>query len=88
MFISLTCFVNIHICMYHVFTFTFTDHVIYIIKTNCNIRMCVCYYFRWVTVTTNMIDRKRRDKFRGERAEANYRGAERTVRPRDDWPER
>lgn len=33
-------------------------------------------------------DRKRRDKFRGERAEANYRGAERTVRPRDDWPER
>lgn len=33
-------------------------------------------------------DRKRRDKFRGERAEANYRGAERAVRPRDDWQER
>lgn len=33
-------------------------------------------------------DRKRRDKFRGERAEANYRGAERTVRPRDDWSDR
>lgn len=33
-------------------------------------------------------DRKRRDKFRGERAEASYRGAERPVRPRDDWPER
>lgn len=33
-------------------------------------------------------DRKRRDKFRGERAEATYRGAERAVRPRDDWSER
>lgn len=33
-------------------------------------------------------DRKRRDKFRGERAEASYRGAERSVRPRDDWQER
>ncbi|XP_076272274.1 arsenic resistance protein 2 isoform X3 [Rhynchophorus ferrugineus] len=33
-------------------------------------------------------DRKRRDKFRGERAEASYRGAERVARPRDDWPER
>ncbi|KAF5287303.1 hypothetical protein FQR65_LT02176 [Abscondita terminalis] len=33
-------------------------------------------------------DRKRRDKFRGERAEATYRSAERSVRPRDDWQER
>ncbi|XP_019877374.2 serrate RNA effector molecule homolog isoform X2 [Aethina tumida] len=33
-------------------------------------------------------DRKRRDKFRGERAEASYRGAERVSRPRDDWSER
>ncbi|XP_008191062.1 serrate RNA effector molecule homolog isoform X3 [Tribolium castaneum] len=33
-------------------------------------------------------DRKRRDKFRGERAEATYRGAERVARPRDDWAER
>ncbi|XP_022920645.1 serrate RNA effector molecule homolog isoform X2 [Onthophagus taurus] len=33
-------------------------------------------------------DRKRRDKFRGERGEASYRGTERTVRPRDDWQER
>ncbi|XP_030760727.1 serrate RNA effector molecule homolog isoform X2 [Sitophilus oryzae] len=33
-------------------------------------------------------DRKRRDKFRGERAEASYRGAERVARPRDDWTER
>ncbi|XP_044270932.1 serrate RNA effector molecule homolog isoform X2 [Tribolium madens] len=33
-------------------------------------------------------DRKRRDKFRGERAEATYRGAERVARPRDDWSER
>lgn len=33
-------------------------------------------------------DRKRRDKFRGERAEASYRGAERTVRSRDEWSER
>ncbi|KAK9727699.1 SERRATE/Ars2, N-terminal domain [Popillia japonica] len=33
-------------------------------------------------------DRKRRDKFRGERAEASYRSTERAVRPRDDWQER
>lgn len=33
-------------------------------------------------------DRKRRDKFRGERAEASYRGAERVARPRDEWSER
>ncbi|XP_031357420.1 serrate RNA effector molecule homolog isoform X1 [Photinus pyralis] len=33
-------------------------------------------------------DRKRRDKFRGERSEATYRSAERSVRPRDDWQER
>lgn len=33
-------------------------------------------------------DRKRRDKFRGERAEGNYRGTERSVRPRDEWSER
>uniref|UniRef100_A0AAR5PMN5 Serrate RNA effector molecule homolog n=1 Tax=Dendroctonus ponderosae TaxID=77166 RepID=A0AAR5PMN5_DENPD len=33
-------------------------------------------------------DRKRRDKFRGERAEANYRGTDRAARPRDEWPER
>ncbi|XP_045463642.1 serrate RNA effector molecule homolog isoform X2 [Harmonia axyridis] len=33
-------------------------------------------------------DRKRRDKFRGERAEVSYRGAERVSRPRDDWSER
>lgn len=33
-------------------------------------------------------DRKRRDKFRGERAEASYRGAERPIRPRDEWQER
>lgn len=33
-------------------------------------------------------DRKRRDKFRGERSEANYRGTERSVRPRDDWQDR
>ncbi|XP_025836771.1 serrate RNA effector molecule homolog isoform X2 [Agrilus planipennis] len=33
-------------------------------------------------------DRKRRDKFRGERAEATYRSTERTVRPRDEWQER
>ncbi|CAH0546059.1 unnamed protein product [Brassicogethes aeneus] len=33
-------------------------------------------------------DRKRRDKFRGERAEATYRGAERVQRPREEWPER
>ncbi|XP_050507996.1 serrate RNA effector molecule homolog [Diabrotica virgifera virgifera] len=33
-------------------------------------------------------DRKRRDKFRGERAEASYRGAERVARPRDEWAER
>lgn len=33
-------------------------------------------------------DRKRRDKFRGERAEASYRGTERVARPRDDWAER
>lgn len=33
-------------------------------------------------------DRKRRDKFRGERAEVNYRGAERVTRPRDEWSER
>lgn len=33
-------------------------------------------------------DRKRRDKFRGERAEASYRGTERPVRPRDEWQER
>ncbi|KAG5889952.1 hypothetical protein JTB14_018847 [Gonioctena quinquepunctata] len=33
-------------------------------------------------------DRKRRDKFRGERAEASYRGTERVARPRDDWTER
>lgn len=34
-------------------------------------------------------DRKRRDKFRGERAEPNYRGGvDRPVRSRDDWPER
>ncbi|XP_072385964.1 serrate RNA effector molecule homolog isoform X1 [Diabrotica undecimpunctata] len=33
-------------------------------------------------------DRKRRDKFRGERAEASYRGAERVARPRDEWTER
>ncbi|XP_057659781.1 serrate RNA effector molecule homolog [Diorhabda carinulata] len=33
-------------------------------------------------------DRKRRDKFRGERAEASYRGTERVSRPRDDWAER
>lgn len=33
-------------------------------------------------------DRKRRDKFRGERAEASYRGTDRVARPRDDWAER
>nr|XP_023017860.1 serrate RNA effector molecule homolog isoform X2 [Leptinotarsa decemlineata] len=33
-------------------------------------------------------DRKRRDKFRGERAEASYRGTDRVARPRDDWSER
>ncbi|XP_044731572.1 serrate RNA effector molecule homolog [Chrysoperla carnea] len=33
-------------------------------------------------------DRKRRDKFRGERAEPNYRGVERPVRSRDDWQDR
>ncbi|CAH1999890.1 unnamed protein product [Acanthoscelides obtectus] len=33
-------------------------------------------------------DRKRRDKFRGERAEASYRGSERVARPRDEWSER
>lgn len=34
-------------------------------------------------------DRKRRDKFRGERAEASYRGTERAVRSsRDEWSER
>ncbi|XP_060535540.1 serrate RNA effector molecule homolog isoform X2 [Cylas formicarius] len=33
-------------------------------------------------------DRKRRDKFRGERAEASYRGPERVARPRDEWVER
>lgn len=33
-------------------------------------------------------DRKRRDKFRGERGEASYRGTERPARPRDDWVER
>ncbi|CAH1099791.1 unnamed protein product [Psylliodes chrysocephalus] len=33
-------------------------------------------------------DRKRRDKFRGERAEASYRGNDRVARPRDDWAER
>lgn len=33
-------------------------------------------------------DRKRRDKFRGERAEASYRGTERSVRPRDEWQDR
>ncbi|CAG9818764.1 unnamed protein product [Phaedon cochleariae] len=33
-------------------------------------------------------DRKRRDKFRGERAEPAYRGTDRVARPRDEWSER
>ena len=35
-------------------------------------------------------DRKRRDKFRGERSEGGYRGGggDRSMRPRDEWLDR